>query len=95
MREEPMHTAGVGVDFGTTNTSVAVADDHGSRALEIDPHNDAPTSLPSLLYMERNGDRVVGRQAAERYIERNTGRRVRARRIRINRMIPLVEGGEI
>ena len=54
-----------GIDFGTTNSSVAVTDGTMIRVLDIDPENDSPTSLPSLLYIARDGERIVGRAAAD------------------------------
>ena len=65
-----------GIDFGTTNSSVAVAGDGGVRVLELDAANDSPRSLPSLLYMAREGDALVGRAAANAFIERNVDREV-------------------
>ncbi len=65
-----------GVDFGTSNSSVALADGRHVRVLELDPANDSPRSLPSLLYISRDGDRVVGRSAADAFIERNVDREV-------------------
>ena len=43
-----------GIDFGTSNSSVAISDGRQVRVLEVDPENDTPTSLPSLLYMARD-----------------------------------------
>ncbi len=66
-----------GVDFGTSNSCVAVADGNGNvRTLEVDPLNDLPTSLPSTLYICREGDMIVGRAATNAFIERNVGREV-------------------
>ena len=65
-----------GVDFGTTNSSVALANASTVRVLELDKANDNPTSLPSLLYITRDGDRIVGRRAADAFIERNVDREV-------------------
>lgn len=65
-----------GVDFGTTNSSVALANSSGVRVLELDQVNDNVTSLPSLLYIARDGERVVGRGAADAFIERNVDREV-------------------
>jgi hypothetical chaperone protein len=70
-----------GVDFGTSNSSVAVADDRGVRVLDLDPANDSPRSLPSLLYISRDGDRLVGRAAADAFIERNVNREVVLRQV--------------
>lgn len=64
------------VDFGTTNSSAAVATNAGVRVLELDPANDNVTSLPSLLYISREGERIVGRSAADAFIERNVDREV-------------------
>lgn len=66
-----------GIDFGTTNSSVAVVDESGEvRVLELDAENDSPRSLPSLLYMTREGETLVGRAAANAFIERNVDREV-------------------
>jgi len=70
-----------GVDFGTTNSSVALANARSVRVLELDQANDNVTSLPSLLYITREGDRIVGRSAADAFIERNVDREVVLRQI--------------
>lgn len=83
-----------GVDFGTTNSSVAVADEHGVRVLEVDPVNDNPTSLPSLLYVTNEGETIVGRSAAEAFIERNVDREVVLQRVDLDVSIEGYVGGE-
>lgn len=65
-----------GLDFGTTNSSGAISDGQSVRVLPLDPLNDNPTALPSLLYISQDGERAVGRAAAEAFIERNVGREV-------------------
>lgn len=70
-----------GVDFGTTNSSVAVSDGADARVLELDPLNDIPTSLPSLIYITREGEHIVGRAAANAFIERNVDREIVLRQV--------------
>lgn len=72
-----------GLDFGTTNTSVAVSDGNTTRVLPLDPDNDSATSLPSLLYIARDGEQIVGRAAANAFIERNIGREVLLEQVRL------------
>lgn len=76
-----MQSVFCGVDFGTTNTSVALSDGNSSRALALDPHNDTPTSLPSLLYISREGEKIIGRKAADAFIERNVDREVKLKQV--------------
>ncbi len=70
-----------GIDFGTTNSSVAVFDGRQARVLPLDPANDLPASLPSLLYITRDGETIVGRAAANAFIERNVDREVIMKRV--------------
>jgi len=65
-----------GVDFGTSNTSAALFDGENVRVLPLDEANDNATSLPSLLYITNDGDPIVGRAAANAFIERNVDREV-------------------
>lgn len=83
-----------GVDFGTTNTSVAVCDDNKIRALALDPHNDTPTSLPSLLYISREGEKIVGRQAADAFIHRNVDREVKTKQVDLGVSVEAYVGAE-
>lgn len=83
-----------GVDFGTTNSSVAVSDGQGVRVLELDPLNDSPKSLPSLLYLSREGEALVGRAAANAFIERNIDREVMLQKVDLGISIEGYVGSE-
>jgi hypothetical chaperone protein len=61
-----------GLDFGTSNTSLAVWDGERSTVLPIDPL--AGTAMPTVLYVRRDGSSVVGRPAIEGYLTDNRGR---------------------
>jgi len=76
-----VHRLSCGLDFGTTNSSVALSDGDATRVLELDPVNDTPTSLPSLLYITRKGETIVGRAAANAFIERNIDREIILRQV--------------
>ncbi len=57
-----------GIDFGTTNSTVAVLADSRPQALEIDPQNSSPTILKSLFYLNQSGHTAVGQEAIHRYL---------------------------
>ena len=63
---------GVGIDFGTTNTVVAVFDGKQARLVPIDG---TPT-MPSATYISKTYSTCVGNSAVEQYLSDNRGRRV-------------------
>ncbi|MGB1249745.1 MAG: Hsp70 family protein [Candidatus Promineifilaceae bacterium] len=61
----------LGVDFGTTHTTAAVYRDGSVHFVRLDePQN----LLRSMIYITREHDVVLGKQAVERYLDENTGR---------------------
>lgn len=70
-----------GIDFGTSNSSAAIANGDTVRVLELDALNHNPTSLPSLLYISSEGQRIVGRAAANAFIDRNVDREVKLEQV--------------
>jgi hypothetical chaperone protein len=68
---------GVGIDFGTSNSSVAIFNGRTLRMLPIDPNGVDPTVMPTALYIDRNFKMFFGTAAINRYIQDNTGRHVR------------------
>jgi len=70
----------IGIDFGTSNSSVAVCSGGALRLLPLDRHAPDPRVMRSLLYISRNGDIVAGQRALDRYTEQNTGREARLER---------------
>ena len=48
-----------GIDFGTTNSSIAIATPEAVNVLPI-PGGTIATSLPSIIYLHRNGDKAAG-----------------------------------
>lgn len=61
-----------GLDFGTSNTSLAVWDGRTSAVLPIDPL--AGAAMPTVLYVRRDGSSTVGRSAIEAYLVDNRAR---------------------
>jgi len=67
----------VGIDFGTTNSSIASFDGSRLSLIQLDSSSDNPHVLPSLIYIDHDYEAVVGTEAATEYLERETGRPVR------------------
>ncbi|MBW6472373.1 MAG: Hsp70 family protein [Anaerolineaceae bacterium] len=65
----------VGIDFGTSNSSIALYEGEKLSLFELDPHNQNPYVLPSFTYINRDHDVMVGAKAIETYLEEETGRR--------------------
>lgn len=69
----------LGVDFGTTNSAIAFYDGQQLQTVIVDPANNNPYVMPSLIYIDRTFEATVGSQAASAYLEHETGRPVRWR----------------
>ena len=72
----------IGIDFGTSNSSVAAFDGQTVRLLALDRHARDPRVMRSLLYITitREGEIVAGQRALDLYTEQTTGREVKMER---------------
>jgi hypothetical chaperone protein len=64
----------IGLDFGTTNSGAAVFDGQQVHALPLDPAGPDPTVLRSTLYITRDHEITIGREAIDTYYRQNVGR---------------------
>ena len=64
----------VGIDFGTSNSGVAVYDGQHVRLLPVDPHNAMPEVIKTILYLTRDQRAYVGQEAVELYYRQNVNR---------------------
>jgi hypothetical chaperone protein len=64
----------VGIDFGTSNSSIAVFRKGQLRLFDLDHRNLNAKVLPSFTYITKEYDAFVGVQAIETYLEQETGR---------------------
>jgi hypothetical chaperone protein len=65
----------LGIDFGTTNSSAAHYDGRTLRPVQLDPNNENPNILPSLIWIDRDHSVRLGSSAATEYLDKETGRR--------------------
>lgn len=65
----------VGIDFGTSNSSIGVYQGNKLSLFDLDPSNDNPHVLPSFTYINREQEIYTGIKAVEMYLEQETGRR--------------------
>src|SRR5512134_1954008 len=64
----------VGMDFGTSNSGVAVSDGQQVRILPIDRRNVLPEVVKTILYITRDYQHYIGQEAVELYYRHNVNR---------------------
>jgi hypothetical chaperone protein len=64
----------VGLDFGTSNSGVAIRDGDRVRLLPIDEQNLIPEVVKTILYVTRNHQYFIGQEAIELYYQHNINR---------------------
>jgi hypothetical chaperone protein len=71
----------IGMDFGTTNSGMAVYDGRTVNVLPLDPSAPNPRVARTALYVTNEQAVTIGRAAVDRYFEHNIGRPVRMQKI--------------
>jgi hypothetical chaperone protein len=67
----------VGIDFGTSNSGVAVFDGQRVKLLPVDPKNVLPEVIKTVLYITRDYRIYLGQEAVETYYRDNVNRQRR------------------
>src|SRR5665811_1256756 len=65
----------VGIDFGTSNSGVAIYRNGRIELLPIDRQNVVPEVVKTILYITRDYKVAIGQEAAEHYYKDNVNRR--------------------
>lgn len=71
----------VGMDFGTTNSGMAVYNGRSIDILPLDPANKNPRVARTALYITNEQETYIGRNALDIYFEQNIGRSVKAKKV--------------
>ena len=71
----------VGMDFGTTNSGMAVFDGRSVNTLPLDPANNNPRIARTALYITNEQQIYIGRDALNRYFQQNVGRPVKTKKV--------------
>ncbi|HBX70352.1 MAG TPA: hypothetical protein DEH25_13475 [Chloroflexi bacterium] len=64
----------IGLDFGTSNSGVALSDGQRVRVLPLDPQNVIPEVVKTILYVTRDYQHFIGQEAIELYYKHNVNR---------------------
>ena len=67
----------VGIDFGTSNSGVAVYDGQHVKLLPVDPKNVLPEVIKTVMYITRDYRCSIGQEAVENYYRDNVNRQRR------------------
>jgi len=67
----------VGIDFGTSNSGVAVYDGQRVKLLPVDPKNVLPEVIKTVLYITKDYRTYLGQEAVENYYRDNVNRQRR------------------
>ena len=63
-----------GIDFGTSNSGVAVSDGSQVRLLPVDQLNSVPEVVKSILYITKDHHTYIGQEAIDLYYRHNVNR---------------------
>ncbi|MEM7335211.1 MAG: Hsp70 family protein, partial [Chloroflexota bacterium] len=69
------------MDFGTTNSGMAVYNGRSVNVLNIDPQNSNPGVARTAIYITNDHTVHIGRSAIDHYFEHNVGRAVKMRKV--------------
>src|ERR1051325_431646 len=67
----------VGIDFGTSNSGIAVYDGQRVHLLPVDPKNVIPEVIKTVLYITKDYRSMIGQEAVETYYRDNVNRQRR------------------
>jgi hypothetical chaperone protein len=67
----------VGLDFGTSNSGIALYDGQRVRLLPVDPKNVLPEVIKTVLYITKDYRASIGQEALEHYYRDNVNRQRR------------------
>jgi len=70
-------TLKVGIDFGTSNSGIAIYDGQRVKLLPLDPKNVLPEVVKTVLYITRDYRCYIGQEAMETYYRDNVNRQRR------------------
>ncbi|MCP4004420.1 MAG: Hsp70 family protein [bacterium] len=88
-----MSRIGLGIDFGTSNSSVALFDGRNTEYLRVD-EGDLPEVMPSALYLNSALEAEVGSNAISAYMRENAGRVVNLTQENVGNIEVTVSGGD-
>jgi hypothetical chaperone protein len=71
----------IGMDFGTTNSGMAVYDGRSVNVLSLDPSNANPGVARTALYITNDQSVSIGRGAVDRYFGQNVGRPAKMQKV--------------
>ncbi len=71
----------VGMDFGTTNSGMAVYDGRSINILPLDPANKNPHVVRTALYITNEQETFIGREAVDIYFKQNIGRSAKTKKV--------------
>jgi len=84
---------GIGIDFGTSNSSAAALGEEGAPLrVALEPRFPPTEVMPTALYLDRRLRSAVGTEAIERYVADNAGRTVVLRREAVGEIVITVAG---
>ncbi len=82
-----MNTLRYGLDFGTSNSAIAIAENGHARLLPIDPLAANPAVTPTVLFIAREGSTEIGTEAIKQFVARNAAREIVHTRVNTGKII--------